>query len=239
MYTIVNIFCLLFIIGIHEYGHLFFAKKFGLEVTQFSIGFGPKLFSFFKNGTTFSLRLIPFGGYVALPPEKEIAKLPLWKQVMISAGGPLANLLTCVAIGFYLRGFNGMFDTVWIFMMLVPLSMISLAAIVIHPIAGLNMIGGPIALFSGNAIPDEMLAGLPMWRQALATVYFLSLLIGSFNLIPISILDGGRIFQSLLYPFPRFIKVWRVTTGFLLAGLVLYAIGGDIIKLVFKITVNK
>ncbi len=239
MYTIVNIFCLLFIVGFHEYGHFFFAKKFGIEVTQFSIGIGPKLVSFFKNGTTFSLRLIPLGGYVLFSNEKEVVKLSLWKQIMISAGGPLANLLTCMVIGLYLRGFWGVLDTIWIFLMLIPLSMISLWSIIVHPIAGFNMIAGPVAIFSGNAIPYDMLAGLPMWRQALVTIYFFSLLVGSFNLMPISILDGGRIFQSLLHPFPRFIKLWRVTTSFLLAGLVVYAIGGDIIKTVFKVTVNK
>ena len=239
MYTIVNLFCLLLIIGIHEYGHFFFAKKFGLEVPQFSIGFGPKLFSFFRDGTEFSLRVIPFGGYVNLPPGREIEKLSAWKQVMISAGGPLANLLLCIVVSVILYGFYALFYTVFIFLALVPLTMVSLWNIAIHPIAGLKMISGPVAIFSGNAIPDEMLAGFPMWRQALLTIYVLSLVIGSFNLMPISVLDGGRIFQILLHPFPRFVRVWQISTSLLFAALVFYAISADVINLVLKFTVNK
>ncbi|MEI7776998.1 MAG: site-2 protease family protein [bacterium] len=240
MYTIVNLFCLLLIVGIHEYGHFFFAKKFGLKVPQFSIGFGPKLISFFKDGTEFSVRAIPFGGYVSLPPENEIKKLSAWKQVMISAGGPMANLLLCILVTVVLRGFSDVLNTVLIFLALVPLTMASLWSIAIHPIAGLKMISGPIAIFSGNAIPNDWLVGLPMWRQALLTIYILSLVIGSFNLMPISILDGGRIFQTLLCPFfPRFVRVWHIATSFLLAGLVFYAIGGDIIKILLKVVVDK
>lgn len=54
-------------IFVHELGHFWAAKKRGLKIERFSIGFGPKLFSWKKNGVEYRISLIPFGGYVALP----------------------------------------------------------------------------------------------------------------------------------------------------------------------------
>ena len=53
---------------VHEAGHYFAARAFGMRVTQFSIGFGPSLFSFTPKGsdTTFQLRAIPFMAYVVI-----------------------------------------------------------------------------------------------------------------------------------------------------------------------------
>ena len=68
MKTII-IFLLIFsiIVVIHEFGHYYFAKKAGILVREFSIGMGPKLFSMQdKDHTTYTLRILPLGGYVRL-----------------------------------------------------------------------------------------------------------------------------------------------------------------------------
>lgn len=54
-------------IFVHEYGHFLAARKRGLKVERFSIGFGPKLYSWVKDGVEYRLSLLPLGGYVALP----------------------------------------------------------------------------------------------------------------------------------------------------------------------------
>lgn len=54
------------IVVVHEFGHYYFAKKSGIMVREFSIGMGPKLLSFHKNNTTYTLRLLPIGGYVRM-----------------------------------------------------------------------------------------------------------------------------------------------------------------------------
>ncbi|MBU3851122.1 MAG: RIP metalloprotease RseP [Candidatus Paralactobacillus gallistercoris] len=51
---------------VHEFGHYYAAKKSGILVREFSIGMGPKLLAFHKNGTTYTLRLLPIGGYVRM-----------------------------------------------------------------------------------------------------------------------------------------------------------------------------
>lgn len=64
-------------IGLHELGHMLPAKKFGVRVPRFMIGFGPTLFSRKRGETEYGLKLIPLGGYVALlgmqPGEDEFA----------------------------------------------------------------------------------------------------------------------------------------------------------------------
>ena len=55
------------IVVIHEYGHLFFAKRAGILVREFSIGMGPKIFAHqAKDGTFYSIRILPLGGYVRM-----------------------------------------------------------------------------------------------------------------------------------------------------------------------------
>ncbi|QDI90271.1 RIP metalloprotease RseP [Salicibibacter halophilus] len=57
------------IIAIHEWGHLYVAKKVGILCREFAIGFGPKLFSKKKNETVYTLRLLPLGGFVRMAGE--------------------------------------------------------------------------------------------------------------------------------------------------------------------------
>jgi membrane-associated protease RseP (regulator of RpoE activity) len=60
-------------IALHEYGHLFWAKKFGVKVTQYMVGFGPTMWSRTRGETEYGLKAIPFGGYTRmigmLPPK--------------------------------------------------------------------------------------------------------------------------------------------------------------------------
>ena len=77
------------IVFIHEFGHFIFAKKAGIHVFEFSLGFGPKLFSFRRKNdeTEYMIKLIPLGGYVALAGEtydeedEELKKIPEDKRL--------------------------------------------------------------------------------------------------------------------------------------------------------------
>lgn len=67
---VLTIIAFVFVFGIlvfvHEFGHFYAAKKSGILVREFSIGMGPKLFAYHKNGTTYTWRLLPLGGYVRM-----------------------------------------------------------------------------------------------------------------------------------------------------------------------------
>ncbi|WP_100373172.1 RIP metalloprotease RseP [Bacillus sp. FJAT-45037] len=57
------------LVFIHEWGHLYFAKRAGILCREFAIGFGPKLFSFKKNETVYTIRMLPLGGFVRMAGE--------------------------------------------------------------------------------------------------------------------------------------------------------------------------
>lgn len=66
----------------HELGHLYFAKRAGILCREFAIGFGPKIFSFEKNETVYTVRLLPLGGYVRMAGEDaETVELKPGKKV--------------------------------------------------------------------------------------------------------------------------------------------------------------
>ncbi|WP_158737724.1 RIP metalloprotease RseP [Alteribacillus sp. YIM 98480] len=57
------------LVAVHEWGHLYFAKKAGILCREFAIGFGPKIFSTKKNETVYTIRLLPLGGFVRMAGE--------------------------------------------------------------------------------------------------------------------------------------------------------------------------
>ena len=69
MSIIIFIIVLGVLIFVHELGHFIVAKKSGIRVDEFAIGFPPRIFSFKKGGTKYSLNMIPFGGYVKIYGE--------------------------------------------------------------------------------------------------------------------------------------------------------------------------
>ena len=113
--TFISIVLLLaVVIGIHELGHFLAARKFGVHVIRFKIGFGKTLMSKFdKRGTEFSLGLLPLGGYVQMLGEENplqgeegkedsLNKLTSYPEVslgaraIITAAGPVANFLLAI-----------------------------------------------------------------------------------------------------------------------------------------------
>ena len=118
------------VVFIHEYGHYYFAKRYGVGITDFSIGFGKEIFGWNdKSGTRWKICIIPLGGYVKFfgdrnvfsqaDQEKIINKYskedqetlfvlkPLYQRALIVAAGPLANFLLAIAIFFSIYTFTG------------------------------------------------------------------------------------------------------------------------------------
>lgn len=100
------------LVAFHEFGHLLAAKLCGMKVDAFSIGFGPKLFSFKMGETEYCLSLLPLGGYMkSAGPEflEDVKKgdpdieryyvgKPAWKRFLVAAAGPIFNLLLAAAV---------------------------------------------------------------------------------------------------------------------------------------------
>lgn len=101
LYILLAILIFGFLIFIHELGHFLAAKLFKVQVNEFSINMGPKLLQKKWGETTYSLRLIPIGGYCAMEGEDEDTGNPRaftaakwWKRVIILCAGAFMNFLT-------------------------------------------------------------------------------------------------------------------------------------------------
>lgn len=88
------------IIFIHEFGHFITAKKSGIKVNEFSLGMGPKIFSFGKGETKYSLRVFPIGGFCAMEGEDEESPEPrafnnakVWKRMIVIIAGAVMNII--------------------------------------------------------------------------------------------------------------------------------------------------
>jgi regulator of sigma E protease len=97
------------LVAIHEWGHFWVARKTGVKVLRFSIGFGKVIWKYQKdkNSTEYVLSLIPLGGYVKMVDEREgevtakdlpyaFTQKPLWVRFAIIAAGPLFNLILAI-----------------------------------------------------------------------------------------------------------------------------------------------
>ncbi|HWS77316.1 MAG TPA: RIP metalloprotease RseP [Thermomonas sp.] len=98
------------LVTFHEFGHFWVARRCGVKVLRFSVGFGRPLWSRRgQDGTEYVIAAIPLGGYVKMLDEREgdvpdadlaqaFNRQNVWKRIAIVAAGPLANLLLAVAL---------------------------------------------------------------------------------------------------------------------------------------------
>jgi len=109
------------IVLVHEFGHFFFARKFGVHAYEFSIGMGPKIWGTKpkKGKTPFNIRAIPIGGYVSLageeiddddksvPKEAKLFNKPIWQRFLIMFFGAGNNFILAFIILFGIGLFYG------------------------------------------------------------------------------------------------------------------------------------
>ena len=130
IFTIPFLILITVVVFIHEYGHYYFAKLYGVGITDFSIGFGKEIFGFNdKSGTRWKFCVIPLGGYVKFFGDRNVfsqseqAELlkkynssdqnklfvtkPLYQRSLIVAAGPFANFILAIFIFTFIYLFVG------------------------------------------------------------------------------------------------------------------------------------
>jgi regulator of sigma E protease len=97
------------LIVLHEAGHMVAARRLGMRVERFSVGFGPVLWSTVRGGTEYAVSALPLGGYVKIAgmaatdeisPDDQTAycNKPAWRRVLVLAAGPGANYVVAVLL---------------------------------------------------------------------------------------------------------------------------------------------
>lgn len=110
---------LMILVGIHEAGHMWMAKLFGMRVEKFSIGFPPKIFSFKIGETEYSFGAMPFGGFVKItgmvdesmdlksvqdePKPYEFRAKPTWQRLLVMLGGIMMNVVLGVTVFIFIN----------------------------------------------------------------------------------------------------------------------------------------
>ena len=119
MNGILTILFLTFFVVLHEFGHYLSARRSKIAVSEFFVGFGPKVFSFTKGGTEYGLKAIPLGGYVKIPgmdesedtsdyePSELFHNAKWTTKFYIAISGILVNFLTAWLIIFGILSTNG------------------------------------------------------------------------------------------------------------------------------------
>lgn len=188
---------LIVVIGLHEAGHFFAAKRFGLVADVFSLGFGKVLFARQdKAGTSWQIRVLPFGGFIKLN-ARQLAALPPMQRIAIYAAGPAVNML----LGVILVTIYGIelgtpaLKSLQISVQYVPTVVVTLISALAHIFSGdLSSVAGPVgsAMAAGDAV---RLHGIVLFAA------LFSWSIGVLNFLPVPLLDGGQIVMAALEMF--------------------------------------
>lgn len=104
--TIAAILAFSVMILVHEFGHFLVAKRVGITVYAFAIGFGPRLAGFRSGGTQYAINLLPFGGYVRMAGEDlddaraegSFRARSVWQRIAVVVAGPLMNLVLALLL---------------------------------------------------------------------------------------------------------------------------------------------
>jgi regulator of sigma E protease len=187
---------------LHELGHLGAAKAMGIPIAAFSVGLGPRLWSFRRGGTEYSLRLLPLGGFVLPDAEsfEDFQAIPLRRRLAYFLGGPLANLAVALPLFALLNGaprgasfLSLLFAPFGQVAKLIGQFVTSLPHLFAHPESLSGVVG--IVVMGGRAASGG---------HTLEVAIELTVSLAVLNLLPIPVLDGGQVVMSCLEKvFPR------------------------------------
>ncbi|MEW6587330.1 MAG: site-2 protease family protein [Nitrospirota bacterium] len=235
------------IVLVHEFGHFLAARKFGVKVYEFSLGFpfSPRVITLFHHKeTAFTIRLLPLGGFVSFSQEggednTDLSSTPYRKRALILFAGSLFNMLFAffifipvLIIGKHLDPVNALLvsaQTVW--QILSGMIQFFLNAITGHGTT--EGLSGPVGI--------AVMAGQAASKGILNLCYLtgiLSMSIGIMNLLPLPALDGGHLAMLILESIRRKPLNPRVYQRVTVVGLALFLVFTvavtykDIVKLI-------
>jgi regulator of sigma E protease len=221
------------VVLVHELGHFLLARRAGVKVHEFSVGFpfSPRICTLFRHKETeFTLRLLPFGGFVSFSREGDeeatgFFAAPLPARGLILAAGSGFNILFAfllfipvLVLGRHLSFFEavlGSARTVWEIASGTVLSLMQL----LSGTGGTEGLSGPVGIAA--------MAGRAAHRGVLNLCYFtgvLSMSLGIMNLLPLPALDGGHLLMLFIEGLRKRPISARVRQAVSLAGFLLFLV---------------
>ncbi len=236
------------IVLVHEFGHFLAARKSGVKVYEFSIGFpfSPRILTFFRHKETeFTLRLLPLGGFVAFSRDdatddaSALLEVSYSRRALIMAAGSLFNIAFALLIFvpvFMIGKHLGLMDAAVMSLKTAWAMLSGTVMFLVNIFTGhgaMEGLSGPIGIAA--------MAGKAASKGLVNLFYFtgvLSLSLGIMNLIPFPALDGGQLLMLVgesirRKPFsPRTYQVATITGLALFALLTVVVSYRDIVRLI-------
>ncbi|WP_328471303.1 site-2 protease family protein [Actinoplanes sp. NBC_00393] len=119
LFTIAFAMAVLVSYSLHEAGHMLSAKRFGMRVKRFFVGYGPTVFSWRRGGTEYGVKALPVGGFCKIagmvpddpvePADRHLAmwRFPLWKRTVVMASGAMTQFLLAIVALWFAAAFVG------------------------------------------------------------------------------------------------------------------------------------
>lgn len=195
------------VVLVHEFGHFLAARRAGVPVYEFSIGFpfSPRIVTLFRHRETeFTIRLLPLGGFVSFSNEtdehaKKLFAASRTSRALIMSGGSFFNAIFAFSvfvpafmIGENMSLFSAVatsIQTVWV----VISETARLFLNIFSGSAGVENLSGPVGI---TVLAGQAASG--GWVDLLLFTGFLSLSLGIMNMLPFPGLDGGQLFMLLI-----------------------------------------
>ncbi len=115
---LLTVLLLSILVLVHEFGHFIMAKAMGIRVLEFALFMGPKIFSFKKGETTYSIRCIPLGGFCSMEGEettsdddRAYSNKPWYKKALVLIAGPAMNIILALVLSvilFFSTGYSSL-----------------------------------------------------------------------------------------------------------------------------------
>ena len=200
------------VVLVHELGHFIAARKAGVKVYEFSIGFpfSPKISTLFRHKETeFTMRLLPLGGFVSFSRNgdedaKELFEASYFKRASIMSAGSLFNIafaflvfIPVFAVGKHIPFIDAVLSSIKTVLAILSGTVLFLSNL-LSGSGSMEGLAGPIGIAS--------MAGQAASKGFLNLMYFtgiLSMSLGIMNLLPLPALDGGQLFMLLLESIRR------------------------------------
>lgn len=228
LYTAAGVLMLSAAALLHEGGHYVAARRGGITVTTFSVGFGPPLWSHTdQHGTTWALKAVPVGGAVTLagttveeahglPREHTYIYAPLRRRTWVAAAGVVSNMIAAwAAFSVAVIGLAPADAPLWKTVLLAPILGLVASATFLH--LTFNAVWAAIAQFTTSSagsilVLPESLAdgatsatteGTPLWAYFTLAFGVLNVGLAVFNTLPLYPLDGSHLLVT-------FLDYWRM-----------------------------
>lgn len=235
------------VVIVHEFGHFWAARKAGVKVYEFSIGFpfSPKILTLFRQRETeFTLRLLPIGGFVSFSKDsdedaKGLFEASYLNRAFIMSAGSMFNIafaflvfVPVFVLGKYLPFLDSILlsiETVWAIFS----GTVGFIFNIFSGSGSMEGLSGPVGIAS--------MAGQAASKGILNLIYFtgvLSMSLGIMNLIPFPALDGGQLFMLLIeavrrkpldLKFYQMVNIFGIALFVILTIVVTYR---DIVRLI-------